>query len=1082
MKIIRYILVMLFLTNTILIKSTEKQVLVVSMSLPAGDAIIQKMIDRVNSIEGVTAVYMNLVDYNLITDFTAYDAALITESGGSSSMTTLADQGWQIPVVNLKAYSLYKGTHPLFYWDDSTFLGTEKSAELLPGINWLFVIDNNDIFSEYQVGDSILWTTGYNTTIGTGAGEAHIQAFDLFKSHEHEIVENSTPLASNKYLVDQAFQLQNFMWKTEENSYTKRIVSWGIHHDFLEYATDEFYKILVNAVKWVLKIQQPATLQSLTVDHGSIYPAFSPNFFNYKLAVDSSVDSVLITAISFEETDTVIGSGYFTNIPGIAAIRVISVNADTGEYVIDISNHTEIPQLSGLIVSGAKLKPLFNPDTINYIAKIDPEVTSVMVDAFPMDGDVTVTGTGNLETIPGTAIIKVISAYGITNNYYVHVVYKSAARLSTLALSNGILTSPFNPETLQYRFSIEDEPDSIMISAGTNDQGAVIKGTGYFASIPGDAIITVVSEDSLITEYIIKVFYGKSDASLSSLYVSKGKLEPSFDPEILNYQLYVPFETDSLYIFAVAENENAKVSGDGTFVTDLPESITIVVVAEDSTILEYEINIVKSFDVLVVSAASPEDDLITRNLMDCVGSIEGVTAIFMDLPTYNTLTDFSVYDAALITENGGSSSMTTLADQGWQIPVVNIKAYSLYKGTCPLFFWSDSTFLGTEKSSDLLPGINWLFVEDNNDIFSGYQVGDSILWTTGYNTTVGIGAGEAHVQAFDLFKSHEYEVVKNSTPLASNKYLIDEAFPLQNFMWKTEENSYTKRIVSWGIHNYFLEYATDEFYRILKNSLIWVLNSGKERIPYLKNISTLQGKLYPSYSPSISRYNLVLQDGTDTVTFIADKSNVSDTVTGDLLFANIPGKATIKSTDANGNEFSYTIHVIDENSIAKLLSLDADVGELVPAFNPEILNYTLMVPMYIDSVTFSAYADKPGARVAGNIVISTLPGISKISVVTENGIVITYRIYVDFETYIDRISNDLAPVTFYPVPFEEELIVRTLPEAQIYITNLSGQIIFRGISNKNGELTLYAKDFERGMYIVTVRKDDQMISLKVLKR
>jgi hypothetical protein len=218
------------------------------------------------------------------------------------------------------------------------------------------------------------------------------------------------------------------------------------------------------------------------------------------------------------------------------------------------------------------------------------------------------------------------------------------------------------------------------------------------------------------------------------------------------------------------------------------------------------------------------------------------------------------------------------------------------------------------------------------------------------------------------------------------------------------------------------------------------------------------------------------------VTFIADKSNVSDTVTGDLLFANIPGKATIKSTDANGNEFSYTIHVIDENSIAKLLSLDADVGELVPAFNPEILNYTLMVPMYIDSVTFSAYADKPGARVAGNIVISTLPGISKISVVTENGIVITYRIYVDFETYIDRISNDLAPVTFYPVPFEEELIVRTLPEAQIYITNLSGQIIFRGISNKNGELTLYAKDFERGMYIVTVRKDDQMISLKVLKR
>ena len=178
MKTIRYFVAMVLLTNAILLKATDKKVLVVSQSLPSEDAIIRKMIDQVNAIPGVSAVYMNLNDYNSVSDFTVYDAALITENGGSSAMSTLADQGWQIPVVNLKAYSLYKGTHPLFYWDDSTFFGTDKTTDLLPGINWLIVKDNNDIFSGYQLGDSILWTTGYNTTIGTGAGEAHIQAFD----------------------------------------------------------------------------------------------------------------------------------------------------------------------------------------------------------------------------------------------------------------------------------------------------------------------------------------------------------------------------------------------------------------------------------------------------------------------------------------------------------------------------------------------------------------------------------------------------------------------------------------------------------------------------------------------------------------------------------------------------------------------------------------------------------------------------------------------------------------------------------------------------------------------------------------
>ena len=107
----------------------------------------------------------------------------------------------------------------------------------------------------------VSWTGGYNTTEGSvlGAGEAHVQSMD-FKDAvnvQTDIVTNATALAENKYLVDNAAvaaNLKTFMWKVEENTMTKRMLVWGVHHDFLEFATPDFYDIVKNALRWVLKM------------------------------------------------------------------------------------------------------------------------------------------------------------------------------------------------------------------------------------------------------------------------------------------------------------------------------------------------------------------------------------------------------------------------------------------------------------------------------------------------------------------------------------------------------------------------------------------------------------------------------------------------------------------------------------------------------------------------------------------------------------------------------------------------------------------------------------------------------------
>ena len=81
-----------------------------------------------------------------------------------------------------------------------------------------------------------------------------------------------------------------------------------------------------------------------------------------------------------------------------------------------------------------------------------------------------------------------------------------------------------------------------------------------------------------------------NDATLSSLEVSAGELDPAFDPAVTTYRLELPAGSTSVNLNPVANHPNATVVGGGDF-TDVPGTAVITVTAEDSTMLEYTINI-----------------------------------------------------------------------------------------------------------------------------------------------------------------------------------------------------------------------------------------------------------------------------------------------------------------------------------------------------------------------------------------------------------------------------------------------------------------------------------------------------------
>jgi len=117
-----------------------------------------------------------------------------------------------------------------------------------------------------------------------------------------------------------------------------------------------------------------------------------------------------------------------------------------------------------------------------------------------------------------------------------------------------------------------------------------------------------------------------SDATLSSLTVSKGTLTPAFDPNTLNYTVNVTNDVSSITIDATANYSAAKVSGTGTYSLNVGNTIyPIKVTAEDGVTTE-------TYNVTVICPPGVSDQ--TWDISDRTGYGNNVIANL----TNNTLT------------------------------------------------------------------------------------------------------------------------------------------------------------------------------------------------------------------------------------------------------------------------------------------------------------------------------------------------------------------------------------------------------------------------------------------------------------
>ena len=282
--------------------------------------------------------------------------------------------------------------------------------------------------------------------------------------------------------------------------------------------------------------------------------------------------------------------------------------------------------ISSGVSSPVVLSPGFGPGKFAYTAMVVNSVESVMVTpTVANSATVTVDGmkvdSGNPETVAldvGVNVIRVVveAQDGTTRGYTVTVTREASgvATLSGLVISDGVLDPAFDPGAFRYTAGVGNSVDEVTATSTvadadatvtvTVDTGATVNRSGSdytFDLDVGSNLVTieVTAQDGTTQTYTVTVTRAESsDATLSGLVISPGRLSPSFDPVDLAYTAGVDNVVTSVRVTPTANHGGATVtvtvdtgatvnrSGSDYTVRDLDVGsnvITIVVRAQDGT-------------------------------------------------------------------------------------------------------------------------------------------------------------------------------------------------------------------------------------------------------------------------------------------------------------------------------------------------------------------------------------------------------------------------------------------------------------------------------------------------------------------
>lgn len=579
--------------------------------------------------------------------------------------------------------------------------------------------------------------------------------------------------------------------------------------------------------------------------------------------------------------------------------------------------------------------------------------------------------------------------------------------LSEITVDKGELTPQYDMLTKEYYVLLDANTDSITIDAKTDDEKAVLSGTGVFDVKAGknSFVITVTAENGDVRIYTVVVERPKSNnpypfnitvsgliPNLCSVNSAYCNLTPGFNPDTVSYSMTVPSRLTKIEFVVAKGNKYQTVIGDGEVSLEPGmNTFTIEVISEDgeaTASYTFSINRDMSGDANIskLEVLDPQTDIhFQPEKLDYSFSIPN---------TYTSLTlDIELQDAEATYKVIGNQNF----EVGLNLVQIEVTAQNNEKKTYVLNVYREqngNTFLSDIKVKH--DGVIYPLVPTYNKLYHSYLVqvpGDiskaTIEVVPEHSLTQVVGDGE------------------KSLVSGTNTFTIGVTAE------DGSTNTYTISIVR--------EKGSDAT---------------------LKSLDVLEGSLSPEFKSDQEVYDIEVSAGVDSLTLnpVLNDSNAKYRVTGNGNFKTGKNVVYITVTAEDGTTKTYVINVMKKaNDNNYLSSLELDQYDLSTEFNKEMENYYIDLDRSITQIEVSATPEDSKAKVSNTGIYNLKVGYNQIDVLvtSQSGLVRTYTLHITVNansnsnllslttsSIVSYIPNFKANITEYTleVPHDEDKI------------------------------------------------------------
>ncbi|MCY9591131.1 hypothetical protein PC41400_26990 [Paenibacillus chitinolyticus] len=346
-----------------------------------------------------------------------------------------------------------------------------------------------------------------------------------------------------------------------------------------------------------------AALHSLSLSGAALNETVTGSTYRYTAQVPYSVTvtSIQATAEDAQASVRILQNGQPVTNPVVLEVGdqtfTVEITAQDGmtvtPYTVTVTRaaSSEVT-LSELTVTPGELTPRFDGAATVYSSTVTNDVYAVTVGAKASSSVATlaINGTvfsGNAGILPlslhvgsNPVTITVTAQDGVTTQSYhleVSRAPSSNVTLSGLTLSEGSLDPAFESGMVHYRAVVGPDTASLTVTGSVYEPNATLVVDGRpvvsgqpsvpLALQPGLNPITVVvtAQDGITTQsYVVDVTRQlSSNAGLTGLELSAGRLSPAFDGDTSNYALTVDYENDRTTVTASVYDPDALITVNG---------------------------------------------------------------------------------------------------------------------------------------------------------------------------------------------------------------------------------------------------------------------------------------------------------------------------------------------------------------------------------------------------------------------------------------------------------------------------------------------------------------------------------------